>query len=127
MSWHRSPEPGPGVRGWMLDVGFWMLASSLPCTDSTNIQHLTSNIFLLSQLGVTKTAYQMVVHHSGRLHESVADRRAHELEPAAQQFLAHRVGLRCPRRNLLVSGPGVHFRLAIHKSPDERVKAAQFI
>jgi hypothetical protein len=43
------------------------------------------------ELGVPEATDHMVVDHPCRLHESVADRRAHKSEPTLLQLFAHRV------------------------------------
>src|SRR5690242_18216264 len=48
---------------------------------------------------VAETAGQMVIHHAGRLHEGVADRRANEAEAALLQVAAHPVGNLGSRRH----------------------------
>src|SRR5689334_13182055 len=46
------------------------------------------------QLPPAKAAFLMIVHHTGRLHESVHDSRADEVEAALPQVLRQRLGAR---------------------------------
>ena len=67
----------------------------------------------------------MIVDHAGRLHQRVADGRAHELESALHQITAHGVGLGCARRQLSHFSPTILLRLAAHKTPEVNVEAAE--
>src|SRR5665213_4504351 len=49
------------------------------------LEHLTNNkkgLSFWSKLAVAETRSQMIVHHPGRLHEGIDDRRAHKTHPA---------------------------------------------
>ena len=70
--------------------------------------------------------HHMIVHHSDRLHERIADRRSHEIEAALFQILAHGIGLERARRNSTARLPEIHSRLAVNKLPDVTVEAAVF-
>ena len=69
----------------------------------------------------------MVIDHSHRLHEGVANRRTDEFESAPFQILAHGVGLPGACRNLLQVPAPVLDRLAAGELPDIPVKAAEFL
>src|SRR5262249_44067557 len=72
----------------------------------------------------SETAAQVVVHHAGGLHESVADRRAHESEASPEQIPAHRprrVGL---GRAVAMSAPRVLRRVAADELPDVGIEAS---
>src|SRR4029077_14598585 len=58
--------------------------------------------------------------------EGVADGGTHELETAARQVFAHRVGFGRACRNFLVRPPGVALGRATHKTPDVIVERAGF-
>src|ERR1039458_10891187 len=74
-----------------------------------------------------ETIRRVVVDHAGRLHESIANRRADELETASFQFFAHRIGFLRARGYIGEAAPCILFRFALDKLPDERSKAAKFI
>src|SRR5450759_5981368 len=76
---------------------------------------------------MSETIGGVIVDHAGRLHESIANRRADELETASFQFFAHRIGLRRARGYIGEAAPCILFRLALDELPDERSKAAEFI
>jgi hypothetical protein len=74
---------------------------------------------------VAEAVDDVVVDQPRRLHEGVADRRAHEGEAAPTERLAEGIRLRGQRRNLPQAPPRVLTRLAAHEAPDEPVEAAQ--
>jgi len=67
----------------------------------------------------------VIVHHPGRLHHRVADRRSHELESAREQISAHRIRLGRARRNLLHRPPLVNPRPPADKAPYIFVEAVE--
>src|ERR1700719_2844009 len=69
----------------------------------------------------------MVIYHACRLHESVADCRAHKVETAFFQIFTHRVRFWSAGRETLPRLPGVHSRLASGELPDIAVKRAEFL
>jgi 4-amino-4-deoxy-L-arabinose transferase-like glycosyltransferase len=71
------------------------------------------------------TIDHVIVHHPGRLHHRITDRRSHELETARDQILAHRVRLSGARRHLPQRAPLVDSRTPADKSPDVFVEAAE--
>src|SRR5262245_43401893 len=73
------------------------------------------------------TSDHMIVHHSHGLHESVADRAAHQLEASPFQVLAHGIRFRSLGRDFLERLPGVLLRLVSNESPDVLVKGADFV
>jgi len=70
---------------------------------------------------------EVVVHHAGRLHEGVADRRADEFEAALEQVLAHRVALRRARRDFGHSAAPIHDRAAADKGPEVAIERAELL
>src|SRR5689334_22865381 len=75
-------------------------------------------------LSLAKTTLQMVIHHARRLHESVHDGGADELEPPRLQVLRQRIryfGSRRNRRRIPVPVPN---GLAVHVLPQKGRKAA---
>src|SRR5438105_639655 len=68
---------------------------------------LPSSVNVLSPLSrfpqftVPETFDHMIVHHPHRLHEGVADRAAHKLEPSSLQVLAHGIRFRGFGRDFL--------------------------
>src|SRR5579871_4838600 len=59
----------------------------------------------------------VIVHHAGRLHKGIADRRADKAEAALLQRLAHGIRFFAARRNLLVVAPTVDQWLATDELP----------
>src|ERR1700681_4628170 len=72
---------------------------------------------LRSQLTIAKAVECMVIDHACRLHESVADSRAHKVEAAFLQIFTHRVRFRGAGGEALPRLPGVHSRLASGELP----------
>ena len=76
---------------------------------------------------VTKAACQMIIHHPGRLHERVHDRRANEVESALSQVFADGI------RDLgLCNDVGralclIYDRLAADEPPNVAVKRPELI
>src|SRR5580765_3122061 len=83
---------------------------------------LTSDLFPIS-----KALLRMIVDHSHRLHESIANRRTNELEASLAQVFAHDVRFGSSRRNLLQRGPAIENRLAANKLPDVTVETAELL
>src|SRR6185312_11381072 len=80
-----------------------------------------------ADLTSTKTSHQVVIRESHRLHEGVADRRAHEVEPALLEVEAQRVRQRRPRRHVTLTPPLPDDGRTAHQSPDIRIEAAKLI
>src|SRR6267143_2560133 len=80
-----------------------------------------------SDLVITETAHEMIVHHAYRLHVSVTDRRSHEREPSAFQVRTHRVGLLRLRRNLTHAPPMVFLRAIADELPHVGVERSKFL
>src|SRR5262249_42574869 len=77
-----------------------------------------------SDFAPSETPSQMIVDHAGGLHESVADRRAHESEASREEIPAHgprSIGL---GRALPLPPPGVAHGPAVDEPPDVRVEAS---
>src|SRR5438046_1937229 len=78
-------------------------------------------------LRVAETIRRVIVDHSYRLHERITDRRADEAEAALLEVFAHRIadcglcGQVLQRFTLPID------RLAVDKSPDVAVEAAEFL
>src|SRR6185369_224518 len=73
-----------------------------------------------------EAGHEVVVDHSGGLHEGVADGGADEGEAALLQLLAHLLRLRRLRRHL-GGAPAVLDGLAADQVPEERVEAAGLV
>ena len=69
----------------------------------------------------------MIVNHSGRLHQRVADRRADELKPASLQIAAHRIGFGCPRGHVGHTPPPIQDWFAADETPQVGVEGAEFL
>src|SRR5262245_43875030 len=78
-----------------------------------------------AQARVAVAIHGVVVHHPDRLHESITDSGAHELEPAPQEVLAQRVRLLGARRDLLEGAPAVHLGLPPHEGPEIGVEGPE--
>lgn len=74
---------------------------------------------------IAEAADEVVVDHSDRLHEGVADGRPNEAEPSTFEVHAHRVGFRRVRRDLFHMGPRVLPRRTIHKLPNVAVERSE--
>jgi hypothetical protein len=74
---------------------------------------------------MAKAIDEVVVHHSDRLHERVADRGADEAEAAYLQVLAHRVRLGRGGGNLLHRAPAVLPGPTADELPGVAVEAAE--
>src|SRR6202171_189508 len=79
----------------------------------------------LLQLVATETASDVIVHHSGGLHQGIADCGTCESKSAFLQILAHGVGLRGPRRDVLRTARPALFRLSSGELPEVSIKAAE--
>src|SRR6266404_3744746 len=82
----------------------------------------SSLLALSRQLLIPKTTHQMIVHHPGRLHQRVTNRRPHEPKSPLLQILAQRVRFHRLRRQAFVRLPRILLRPPTHKSPHVRVK-----
>src|SRR3954451_16186146 len=65
----------------------------------------------------------MIVHHPGRLHERVTDRRSDKREPTLLQILTHGIALLGSRRHLV--RPAILHWPAADETPDVGVKRAK--
>src|SRR5881409_2914649 len=74
-----------------------------------------------------KTIQRVIVHHSDGLHKCITNRRSHKLEASFPEILAHRVGLRCARGNILQRLPFVLLWGAANKLPDIGIKTAELL
>src|SRR5262245_9117275 len=76
---------------------------------------------------VSETIRHVVVDHSDRLHERIADRRSDEAEPTLPQILAHCIGLESSRRNAVEGFPPVLYWSPTHELPEVGVEAAKLL
>src|SRR6516162_773117 len=83
-----------------------------------------SSVFCMTGLLVSEAGDQVVVHHSGRLHEGVAYGGADKAEAPLDQGLAHPVGQLGLRRHFPLFKPAVDDRLAVDEGPQIGVQAA---
>jgi hypothetical protein len=74
---------------------------------------------------MTGACHAVIIHHSNRLHEGVADSRSHEVEATLLQILAHGIGFGGARWKAFFSFARIHQRLAVHKLPDVAIEAAE--
>ena len=81
----------------------------------------------LTCLTITETIVGVIVDHTHRLYERVADRRSYKAKSAALQVLAHRVRFRRPRRYLARVAPIILLRAAANKLPDIPIKRTEFL
>src|ERR1043166_2630404 len=70
--------------------------------------------------------HQVIIDHSGRLHEGITYCLADKTEPAALEILAHGCRFGSEGGNLVDAAPGVFLRLAADKAPDVAREAAEF-
>src|SRR5919109_4562588 len=75
-------------------------------------------------LPAPEAADQMVVHHSDRLHERIADRRADEAEAPRLQIAAQQPRSLGLRRYLTRLAPSILHRPAVDEAPEIRVEGA---
>src|SRR5215472_531405 len=88
---------------------------------------VTSELFLFrGNLSVAEAAYQVVIDHTGGLHQRIANRRADKPEPAFLQILAQGIRLRRLRGHLLMRFPGILPRPTVHESPNISIKRSEF-
>ena len=73
-----------------------------------------------------RAGHEVIVHHSGRLHQRIADCRACKLESMPQQVAAHRIGFPGPRRYLGHRSPTILDRLATNETPQISVEGSEF-
>ena len=75
---------------------------------------------------MTRTGHEVVVNEAARLHESVNDGGADELETPLEQIVAQRIALRCSRRHGLAGAAAIYPRHAADERPNVSIKAAEF-
>src|SRR5436190_14852066 len=88
------------------------------------------SVFSLAARGATerhvsRTCHEVIVNHTGRLHQRVANRGADEFESAPQQIAAHRIGLGRACRHLRHGAPAILDWLAADKTPEVRVETPE--
>src|SRR5262249_17270235 len=80
-----------------------------------------------SDFSVPETAGEVVAHEPRRLHQGVADRRAHEREAPLLEILAHRIGHGRACRYVHQAAPDVPDGSPLDEPPDVRVEAAELV
>src|SRR5882672_9658206 len=93
-----------------------------PCTFSLRGK---SSPLILSDLPITETLDEVIVHHSNRLHVRIDDRRADEAESPVLEVLAECVGFGRSRRNLSYRLPSVKLGPPADKTPAVGVKVLE--
>ena len=81
----------------------------------------------ISQVAVTETIDQVIVHHTHGLHVGVADGAAHELETSPFQVLAQSIRFKAFGGDFPDRLPSILFRLIPNESPDIVVKRAELV
>ena len=84
-----------------------------------------SSPLILSDLPITKTIDEVIVHHSDRLHVRINDRRADEAKSPVLEVLAECVGFGRSRRNLSYRLPSVKLGPSLDKTPAVGVKVLE--
>src|SRR5947207_2712324 len=89
------------------------------------------SVFSLAARGATerhvsRTCHEVIVNHTGCLHQRVANRGADEFESVPQQIAAHRIGLGRACRHLRHGAPAILDWLAADKTPEVSVEAFRF-
>src|ERR1700686_4007510 len=80
-----------------------------------------------AQNPIAEAVHNVVVYHSHRLHESVADGGSDEVETALLEVLADRIGVWGSRGDALEGvGRGLS-RASVDEPPDVAVEAAKFL
>src|SRR5690349_4507349 len=77
------------------------------------------------QIFVSKASHEMVIDHSCRLHECVADCRADESKTAFGEIFTHCVGFRSARGHILPAPPARLQRNAAGEIPYIAIEAAE--
>src|SRR5579871_6543542 len=83
-----------------------------------------SSVFCMSRLLVSEAGNQMIVHHSGRLHEGVAYCRTNKAKAPLDQSLAHAIRQFGFRWHLITVSPAIHQWFAIDERPQIGIQAA---
>jgi len=68
----------------------------------------------------------MIVDHSDRLHQRIANCRSNKLKAATYEIAAHRVGFRSVRRHLTHSSPAILLGLSADETPKITIEASKF-
>ena len=68
----------------------------------------------------------MIVDHSYRLHEGVADCAPYEVETSLLQIFAHSIGFGRAGRNSLSGFPAIYFWFSANELPDVFVEGTEF-
>ncbi len=90
-----------------------------------NLSSLTGYRFA-TKFDVSRTGHEVIVYHSGRLHQRVADCRGCKFESTPQQVAVHRIGFRSSRRYLGHRSPAILDRLATNETPQINVESPRF-
>src|SRR5436190_15372202 len=97
--------------------GLWIRSRSWP---EFCIRANSQNSFATSSLrkpGVSWTRDNMIVHHSGCLHECITNCRTDKLEPAPSEIATDSIRLSGPCRYLFGCSPAILLRFSADKIP----------
>src|SRR6266700_2236127 len=129
VTWKYGPVIEKGERDLVLED---QARGHLAASDLTKETRLMFQIFtgikrfrsFLRDSLIAKTIRFVIVNQADCLHERVADRRAHELEPAPQEISTQRVRIRGvrPQRGAALSSK----RVPVDESPDIIIKTSEF-
>src|SRR5262249_44917900 len=133
--WSNGPTTGAEDTPWaVIENGRWRVARAPPraaCRRLAGVPHPELGArpagLPSTELAVAGARNDVVVHHAHRLHEGVADGRAHESEPELLQVPAQGVRLGGTGRNLAQSLPRVLPRRAVDEAPDVAVEAPELL
>src|SRR5215472_1464032 len=78
-----------------------------------------------TEFGVPWTCDEVIIHHAGRLHKRITDRRADEFESASQQVTAHGVGFSSARGYVSQGAPTILHRGAANKTPEISIETSE--
>jgi hypothetical protein len=70
-----------------------------------------------AEFDMSRTGHEVIVHHSRRLHQRVADCRAYKFKSTLQKIAAHRIGFRGARGHLGRGSPAILDRLSADELP----------
>src|SRR2546429_7725317 len=90
-----------------------------------NLSSLTGYRFA-TKFDVSRTGHEVIVYHSGRLHQRVADCRGCKFESTPQQVAVHRIGFRSSRRYLGHRSPAILDRLVPDATPTIKDETSTF-
>src|SRR5689334_12784664 len=103
------------VRAWST-VWRFSPAFCIPQNFPSSVQ-IEGLLLKSAKFRVSWTGNEMIVYHSGSLHQSVTNGRTDKFKSAPREVEAHCIGFRCARRNLTHLVPPILLRLAADKTP----------